>query len=86
MKYRVDVKRSATKSLESLPANQQRRIVKRLDLLAEDPRPSWATKLVGDDAWRARVGDYRVVYTIDDVVLVVAVTKVAHRSTVYRKQ
>ena len=62
----------------------QRRIARRIDRLAEDPRAD-AVKLRGtDDVWRARVGDYRVLYAIEDQRLVVLVIKIAHRRDVYR--
>ncbi|HXB70649.1 MAG TPA: type II toxin-antitoxin system RelE/ParE family toxin [Candidatus Acidoferrales bacterium] len=62
------------------------RIVPRLDGLASNPRLSGCKKLRGgDDEWRIRVGDYRVVYTIDDTKLLVEVTRIRHRSEVYER-
>jgi mRNA interferase RelE/StbE len=62
------------------------RIVRRLENLASNPRPSGCKKLRGgDDEWRIRVGDYRVVYTIDDAKLLVEVTRIRHRSDVYER-
>jgi mRNA interferase RelE/StbE len=56
-----------------------------IDGLAEDPRPFGATKLVGRDDLRIRVGDYRVVYAVDDEAHVVVVARIAHRQDVYRR-
>ncbi|MDX2055276.1 MAG: type II toxin-antitoxin system RelE/ParE family toxin [Polyangiaceae bacterium] len=56
----------------------------RQDSLADEPRPSGAKKLVESDYWRVRVGDYRVVYSIEDSVLVILVIRVGHRRDVYR--
>mgnify|MGYP001146854820 CR=1 FL=1 len=53
-------------------------------LLAEDPRPPAARKLQGRDGYRVRVGDYRILYTIDDGVLLVVIVTVGHRRDVYR--
>jgi mRNA interferase RelE/StbE len=60
------------------------RIFPRLEALEDEPRPAGCKKLKGGrDEWRIRVGDYRVVYTVDDVKLRVSVTRVRHRSEVY---
>jgi mRNA interferase RelE/StbE len=62
------------------------RIVPRLENLASNPRPSGCKKLrSGDEEWRIRVGDYRVVYTIDDARLLVEVTRIRHRREVYER-
>ena len=62
-----------------------RRIVKAVDDLTADPRPPGARGLVGySDLWRIRVGDYRVIYSIHDTVVIVTVLRVAHRSAAYR--
>ena len=56
-----------------------------MDELAHDPRPPGCLKIIGaDDAYRVRVGDYRIVYQIEDRILVVYVIRIAHRSDVYR--
>ncbi len=60
------------------------RLGARIDALADDPRPPSATKLVGSEYWRVRVGDYRVVYDIHDDELIVLVVRIAHRREVYR--
>jgi mRNA interferase RelE/StbE len=62
------------------------RIVPQLENLASDPRPSGCKKMQGGDReWRIRVGDYRVVYTVDDARLLVEVTRIRHRSDVYKR-
>jgi len=82
--YRVEVKPSAKKELERLPNQLIARIVARLENLASSPRPFGCKKLKGGEKeWRIRVGDYRVVYTIDDANLLVEVTRIRHRSEVY---
>jgi len=83
-KYSVELKVSARKELERLPAKLIERIFPKLEGLASDPRPAGCKKLKGGQReWRIRVGDYRVVYTIDDEKLLVSVMRVRHRSEVY---
>jgi mRNA interferase RelE/StbE len=83
--YIVQYDPKALKELSKLDKPSARRIVKAIDALSDDPRPSGARPLVGyPDLWRIRVGDYRVVYTVQDSQLVVLALRVAHRSTVYR--
>ena len=84
--YRVALASSAEKELNKLPGQLVARIVPRLENLASNPRPSGCKKLKGGDhEWRIRVGDYRVVYTIDDAKLRVEVTRIRHRSAVYER-
>lgn len=83
-RYSVELKPSARKELERLPGRVIERIFPRLEALENEPRPAGCKKLKGgQDEWRIRVGDYRVVYTVDDVKLRVSVTRVRHRSEVY---
>jgi mRNA interferase RelE/StbE len=62
----------------------QRRIVEKIEALADDPRPAGSVKLTGHGAYRIRVGDYRVIYAVADDQLVVLVVEVGHRREVYR--
>ena len=83
--YSVQYDPKALKELTKIDKPAARRIVKAIDALSCDPRPSGARPLVGyPDLWRIRVGDSRVVYTVKDAELVVLALRVAHRSTVYR--
>jgi mRNA interferase RelE/StbE len=83
-KYAVELKASARKELEKLPAKLIGRIFPKLEALGDEPRPAGCKKLKGgQQEWRIRVGDYRVVYTIDDARLRVSVTRIRHRSEVY---
>lgn len=77
--------RSARKDLERLAPNIADRILEKVAGLAVNPRPPAASKLKGDQGlWRLRVGDYRVVYTIDDARQTLDVSHVRHRREVYR--
>ena len=83
--YRVSLRASAEKELQELSTKVVRRILPRLELLAAVPRPPGCKKLKGGDKeWRIRVGDYRIVYVIDDAARTVDVTRIAHRRDVYR--
>jgi mRNA interferase RelE/StbE len=83
-KYSVELKPSARKELEKLPAEFIERVFPRLEALGDEPRPAGCKKLKGgQQEWRIRVGDYRVVYTIDDAKLRVSVTRIRNRSDVY---
>ena len=82
--YTVEAKPTARKELDALPDNLLARVVRKLETLAETPRPAGCKKLKGyKDQWRVRVGDWRVVYIIDDTAKVVSVTRIAHRREVY---
>jgi len=82
--YAVELKPSARKELESLPNTALSRVIRKIESLALDPRPAGCKKLKGyKDLWRVRIGDWRIVYIIDDAVRSVSVTRVAHRSKVY---
>lgn len=84
--YRLLIKTSARKELEAVGARADRqRLVRRIQALAEDPRPPGCEKLSGSkDLYRVRQGRYRVVYEVDDPSLAVTVVKIGHRRDVYR--
>jgi mRNA interferase RelE/StbE len=84
-KYKLRIKKSAAKELEAIPRkSDRRRIVSRIEALAENPRPNGCKKLSGSERYRIRQGSYRVVYAIEDDLLVVYVVKIADRKSVYR--
>ena len=83
--YAVCFRRSAEKDLRKLDAAPRRRVLRSIDALVSNPRPVGCRKLYGsENAYRIRIGDYRVIYTVDDDVLVVAIERVRHRREVYR--
>ena len=85
MKYRIEVKRSAAKALKKIPKPYMRRISEKIDNLAEEPPSPEITKLKGDNPFhRIRVGDYRIIYEIQDEVLVILIVKLGHRKAIYR--
>ena len=79
------IKRSAAKEIEAISRKKDRqRIVRKIQLLAENPRPPGCQKLSGRDRYRIRQGPYRIVDSVEDDRLIVYVIKVGHRSDVYR--
>ena len=82
--YRVRVKRSAIKELEALSLKDRRRIARRIQRLADQPRPPGCEKLSGQENYRLRQGDYRILYAVDDPESTVTVVKIGHRRDVYR--
>jgi len=86
MTYRIDVAPAAARELRKLDPPARRRMQAVVELLAETPHPPAAKPLVDSGgAWRVRVGDYRIVYDIEDDRLVILVLRVAHRREVYRR-
>ncbi|MEO7868972.1 MAG: type II toxin-antitoxin system RelE/ParE family toxin [Candidatus Limnocylindria bacterium] len=85
MAHRVVIRRSATRELGALPQPTRGRVVRAIEALASDPRPTGA-KLLSEPGrrWRLRVGDYRILYWLDDDRVVVVVVRVRHRSNAYR--
>jgi mRNA interferase RelE/StbE len=84
MPYVVHLKRSAEKELSDLPWEVQQRIIKRLLALKDNPWPPGAKKLWEGERYRIKVGNYRVLYTIDDALQKIEVSAVGHRREVYR--
>ena len=85
MEFDVIIKPSAEKQLDKLPKNVRIRVVEKLEELRRNPRPEGVVKLKGaDDLWRIRVGDYRVIYEIQDERLFVFVIRVSHRKDIYK--
>jgi mRNA interferase RelE/StbE len=83
--YQVETNRSAVKALKDLPAKDRERILDRIEDLADDPRPHQVEKLTDSGGlYRIRVGDYRVIYEIDDTDKRVTVVAIGNRRDVYR--
>jgi mRNA interferase RelE/StbE len=83
-KYSIGIKASAQKELDALDNALFARVDRKITSLADNPRPVGCKKLRGyKDLWRIRVGDYRVVYLLDDAKTLVTIVRVAHRKDVY---
>lgn len=83
-RYQVKVLKRARKALLSLTAQLQERLTTAINRLADDPRPPGCLRMTGVDSWRIRVGDYRIIYDIEDSVLTVLVVEIGHRREIYR--
>lgn len=82
--YKVQILPSVVrKDLVKLPKDDVKKIMERIKSLGIDPRPAWSKKLSGREEYRARQGNYRILYVIEDTIKVVQVTKVGHRRNVY---
>jgi mRNA interferase RelE/StbE len=85
MTYRIEVKASAADALAKIPQTHRRRVARKIDQLADNPRPRGAILLEGPSSlYRLRVGDYRVIYQIQGAALVVLVVRIGKRGDVYR--
>ena len=84
--YSVVLTKSAEKDLRKLPERITNKIIKVLKAFEDDPRPEGCKKLKGyANLWRYRVGDYRIIYAITDVILLVDVREIGHRKDIYDK-
>ncbi|MBZ5572384.1 MAG: type II toxin-antitoxin system RelE/ParE family toxin [Acidobacteriia bacterium] len=85
MAYAIQFKPAALRQLEKLPRPIQNRIAARIEALRDDPFPAGCKKLSGlPDTWRVRAGDYRVIYQVQQRILLILVLTVGHRRDVYR--
>jgi len=85
MIYRVVIRKQALKELEELTVKTNQQITKSIDTLSVNPRPIGCKKLKGEkeEMWRIRVGNYRVLYTIEDKIKVVEIRKIGNRKDIY---
>ena len=86
MSYRIQYTRTASKALAKLPAMLATRIRRAIDALAYDPHPQGSIKLTASDAYRIRVGDYRIIYSVHNVELVIEVVRIGHRRDIYERR
>jgi mRNA interferase RelE/StbE len=85
MTYHIEFVKQAAKQLKSLSNEEQQRIKIKIDVLANDPRLDGVVKLTGEDnLYRIRVGNYRIIYCIQDNQLLILVLKIGHRRDVYQ--
>jgi len=84
-RFELVFKRSVAKDLRAIPGQDVRRILDRIERLAEDPRGEGAIRLSGQVRYRVRQGDYRIIYQINETQLMVVGVKIAHRARVYKR-
>lgn len=83
--YRIELRPAAIRALRKIHPEDKERIQGAIALLGQDPRPPKAIALSGRPGYRVRVGDYRIIYTIQDDVLLIVVVNLGHRRDVYQK-
>ena len=83
-KYSLEFRKSVEKDLKAIPLPDQKRILKRIQALADDPRPPGSKKLSGQERYRLRQGNFRNLYEIEDQKLIIVVVKVGNRRDIYK--
>jgi mRNA interferase RelE/StbE len=84
-RYIVEIDTRAAREIRALPKQEQRRVLEKIEALADRPRPPGCVKISGDSSlWRVRAGTYRILYQILDQRLLVTVVKVGHRRDIYK--
>lgn len=82
--YKLVIKKSAKKEISNLPKKDLHKIISKIQSLKENPTPIGSRKLSGQNKYRIRQGDYRILYSIEDYLKILSVIKVGHRKEVYR--
>ena len=85
MSYQIIIRKKAVKELEALPKKTNENIVQAIDSLTENPRPNGCKKLKGEEEtlWRIRVGNYRIIYSIEDSIRIIDIRRIGHRRDIY---
>jgi len=83
--FQVQIKKSAIKELSQISPPYTKKIIDAIDGLAENPRPNGCKQLKNENAFRIRVADYRIIYTIEDIIKIVEVQRIRHRKDAYGK-
>ena len=83
-KYEIQFRKSVAKDFDPIPQKEVQKILTAIRSLADNPRPVQSLKLSGSDKYRLRCGVYRILYEIQDTILIVCVVKVGHRKEIYR--
>ncbi|OHB76576.1 MAG: addiction module antitoxin [Planctomycetes bacterium RBG_16_55_9] len=84
--YKITIRKPAAKELEDIPRKDLQKLVNRIRSLAKDPRPHGSQKLSGQEQYRIRQGDYRIVYSIEDKASLIDIVKIGHRREIYRSR
>lgn len=82
-KYKLKVKKSAEKELVKIPKRELIKIINKIQSLSDDPHPEGSIKLSNQEKYRLRVGNYRVLYKVEDNILTIFIVKVGHRKDIY---
>lgn len=82
--YKIVVKKSAQKELVQISPPYNQKIIDAIDKLAENPRPDGVKKLKGEEAYRIGIADYRIIYSIEDIIRIIEVQRIRHRKDAYK--
>ena len=83
-KYKLQIKKSAEKELRKIPKKELIKIINKIQNLSEDPHPVGSIKISNQEKYRLRIGNYRVLYKVEDNILTIFIIKVGHRKDIYR--
>lgn len=83
-KYKIEIKKSAEKELRKIPKKELIKIIDQIGSLADNPHPPGSKKLTNKEKYRIRIGNYRVLYYVEDDILTIFVIKAGHRKKIYR--
>jgi len=83
-KYKIEIKRSAVKELHSIPRKDLHGIILKIKSLSSNPMPPGCIQLTNQEDYRIRAGRYRIIYSIQDDILIITVIKIGHRKEIYR--
>lgn len=86
MSYQILFEKASIKSLRKLPVDAQVKIIEAIEKLSEEPRPHGCKKLEGREGYRIRIGDYRVIYLINDNTVTVLILDIGKRKEIYKKK
>ena len=84
MTYSIEIRKKAAKALSRIPEKYRENIITKIKALSTDPHPLGSKNLTSIDGWRIRIGDYRVIYEINDNKLTILVLHIGHRKDIYR--
>lgn len=83
--YTIQIRKKALKEIKLIPTPNKEKIIKAINELSNNPRPVGCKKLKGDEElYRIRIGDYRVIYNIEDKIKIVEITRAGHRKDIYK--
>ncbi len=83
-KYKISLRKSAVKELGDIPKKDLQKVVRKIQILATNPRPQGSQKLSQKEQYRIRQGNYRIVYSVQDKELTIYIVKIGHRKGIYR--
>ena len=84
VRFKIEFKASVKKDLRAIPAAEVARLLSAIENLATNPYPDGARKLAGREAWRLRLGHYRIIYQVENQRITIVIVKIGHRRAVYR--